>query len=1702
MSRSMKKGKSIPMSLVQQLSIFDQEYFQNITHQTAKELFSPENLALGGLTDSIPSLRPYFRILPSTVIVPAGNKGKLIANLNAIKTAKLIRAQNRKATPEEQAELVQYTGWGGLSSFWDKDGYSACLVAREFAEEVDEHYLKWAKQYGKLRLEVDEVLTKNEIEQAERSTVNAFYTSREIVTAMWQALNGFGFKGGNILEPAAAIGHFYGLMPTQIRDKSTLTAVEKDTVSAQILEALYPEVSVFNSGFEDCHFENNSFDLVIGNVPFGDFKVYDSQNKDLSGFNIHNYFIGRSARLIRPGGLLALITTAGTLDASGKAFRQKLFDEGIELAGAIRLPSSTFEANAGTEVTTDILLFQKKQGLERRFLNNTYLQTATIRTIPALEEEGEVKSIRINEYFADRPVMMIGKMFFAGEVGKGGLYSDDRQTLFLDNQDDFQPLLEKALQALPTNIFTAISRNPLSELGKDAVSRSHVFNAVVRIKGRSFIQSMIIREYDNLKLLFRELLDAEIKGEPDEVAEPLRERLNRAYDKFVWSFGHLTRNRYLQFLETWDPQFSSVQSLEFVEREPGNANKVVVTKSAILEGRVYPLNPIPEQVETVADALQLSMYIKGGINLEYMAGKLNRSTNEVESELISSELAFREPSTLNLVDRDTYLSGNVRKKIEVALSVCVEQPAFSVNVRALEKVLPTSIPLALITFQLGSVWIPTQIIEEFIYKTLEITTKVDYNSIAAEYHLENKNAYSVKNNALGTSERKAIDLIEAALNSRSVVVMKTIYVHGDKREVKDVEATSQAVQAQEALQELFTDFVRDNYAEKIEKEFNQQFNSYVLKTYHKPNVAHYPGANKEIFLRQHQFRGVERIKDQDTLLAHVVGSGKSFTMISAVMELKRLGYINKAVVAVQNSTVDDFYKAWKSLYPSSIIYAPDKADLELKNRARFLQRIATNNFDGIILPNSFLKMIPDDPIDEETLIANELAQVTAKLLNLSKSSKKHKQTVKTINKKKLAIEAKRKEQRDRKLDNILNFGQLGVDFLALDEAHTKKRLGFTTHRRGIKGIDTEGSQDALQALTKCLTIQRKGGRVVLATGTPISNTMAEAWTMLRFIAAERLAEMNLTTFDQFAGTFGKVIPSFELSASGQFKCVDRFAKFVNVGQLSKLYRSYVDVVLNEDIDEFKRDKTLPLKKNGDYTRIIIPQTDGVASELSRIRAELKWYERLSGEQKKENSHIPLVMFGQAKKATLDIRLLDVNNPDEEGSKVNVAVQQILTKYKQTNRYKGTQLVFSDSYQSPSAKEPFIDEDGQIPNPNYGKTRFNLFEDIKAKLIAAGVPECEIAIVPADAKKREPVFMKVRTGEIRVMMGTSERMGVGVNVQERLAAAHYLDAPNLPTNFEQRDGRIERQGNLHAVWNEPIEIFTYGVEKTLDATAYGRLAIKKKFINQLLKGTIDSDTIGDISSEDDFASMTFDQMMATLSGSQYALLYTAKNHELTRLGQQKKNWQRGLIDAQWHVDKAKREIEFHTSRLPQLELESELIKSKFGDQSISHVEVNGELFTEGWTGAVENYTLDLKARAKRGATELAKGTIKVNGITIGLQGGLVNYDLDGRPLFGIDYSWGLTLKGSVLNGPGLIISLRSAVNRVMEAPDESKEVINHYQKVHKEFSFKLNQPFKGEELLKSLKEEVEGLKRVMEQETNENGNPNESALEKAMQEMPA
>jgi len=2081
-----------PATPGQQLSLF--EVFLSIAPR--QQGTQPgDNPDLTGLSQIL----PFFQLLNETT--PSGELTRIRANLAAIQQCRAIQDAGRAATSKEWQELSQFSGWGALAGLWDETAHAIESVADMNAEQH-----RWHNRYKTLRQQADAVMNADECERASSSSLSAFYTQSALITPIWELLQKIGFTGGHILDPGAGSGNFIGAMPAKLRAASRITAVEKDPLSAAILSQLYPDVITHASGLENAPLLNESFDLIVGNIPFGDFKVFDAAEREWSKHPIHNYFIGKASRLAAPGGLVCLITSMGTLDQSSKAFRLQLDAARMELLGAIRLPSCTFEKSAGTEVTTDVLLFQKRpEGTARTGLAQSFVNTATLRTDepPASEDEqidgvGIMPSIEVNQYFTEHPDMMLGEMNFASAVGKGGLYRGDRQTLFLENSSELFPRLNTAVDVLSQQLPDVARRfgTDARNAGPDrATHEQHPQLAeTIKIHGRLWNKQSIYRSYLKLKNLFFDLLKAE-QSQPDAVCTPIRDELRAEYTFFTGCYGRLSSNRALNWIEDIDGQFLSVQALEITK--PGPDGKPLTTESTILHERVFGAENLVTRVDGIEDGLHLSLFNRGRIDLTYISQLTGKAAGQVSHYLLSKALVFADPQQPgHLIEAGAYLSGNVREKLDQLQNRLIDEPELQVNADALIAVLPMSRPLSLISFQLGANWLPLDCLTDWIQTVLAIRVKLTYSEKKAAYTVQNLTGYSAVNQAQGTRERSGLELIEAALNQRSIVIVKTVWVEGSKREVKDIEAMSNAIQQQESLQERFVEWASEQYGPAIETAFNDRFCAEVARKYPLPNRSHYPGASADITLRDHQFSAVERAKEDNGMLAHGVGTGKTWVMITAAMELIRLGKISKAMMAVQNSTVADFSNAWRALYPAAIIYQPTKADLQASNRKRFLQRIATNRFDGIVIPQSFLKLIPDDAAVEEELIRAELGRIdiddneddqSAEAVGARRSGK---QRIKAVNKLKAKIEARRYEQASRKTDQMLNFSQLGIDALFLDECfpyqtpiltnegwlgigdivtqkrkvnvlsfrkekgifewkpvvnwlekplkkrlvtithsqgsvvctedhriwtledgyvkagqlnknhhayftpvrmvphqpgetqqksvlqpelfngvqthpagagrtnrlactastpqrlpaqgdpakqtnrpdaplqmvpagsgqiqakkilqqnllsglpecagqgagnvsgavsthekgscsrvqssgpfradagkqpdeqpgirsqngsiaqrthllsegrkwaaneateavmpgvgttgrkhgmgnpdstregqisftaqplqgryrhssnsvghrggrritqveevevsrqtqngnigcvrvegvtvherasesgtgftdsesdrvydltvaenhnyfaggilvsncHKYKRMGFYTSRYQIKGIDTAGSQDAFQAMVKCRTILNKSGKVWLATGTPISNTMAEAWTMLRFTDSDRLEKLGLSTFDQFCGTFCKVVPVFELTTSGNFKTVERLAQFVNVAQLSAIYRQSVDVVMNDEVREFQSGELLPTLKlqpaerpetqPGEqpeaeprpapgYTRTLLTQTEGVKTELAEIRATLRWFENLSGGDKRKHCHIPLVMYGRAKKATLDIRLLDPSAPDEEGNKTSAASREIFRIYTETSDVNGTQLVFCDVFRSSASVGSDEDEAGGVT------PQFNLFDEITRKLVAMGIPADQIAQVPADKNKREPIFEKLRAGIIRVALGSSERMGIGVNVQERLAAVHHLDAPNRPTDFEQRNGRLIRQGNLFAAWKRAVEIVTYGVEKTLDATSYGRLAIKQKFINQVLRGGSELETMTDVGDDDEFSAMNFEQMMATLSGSQTALVYTAKNHELTRLGQQKKAWQRGLMNAQTITEQARQRVSILTGLIPRLGMEAEVVNAKFAACPVEgECQIEGDLIKtlafdgvsysdrKEWGQPLERYLARVKSAARRHHSTSSAALLTINGLDLALSGELTGYeDHSNRAIYSVNYSWGANLKGQINNGFSLTTSLRAAVNRTLKATDIAKEQLTRARQQIEAFDQTLNQPFKKQAQLDHLTALVAGLKRVLESEAQQ------------------
>lgn len=1517
-------------------------------------------------------------------IVPNGETAKIRANIKAIKLAKSLEKKNKNATPAEKKILAQYVGWGGLAPVFKNETWNKV----------------WNDKYGEFAKQLKELITPEELRAAKESTINAHYTDRSVIDAMWKMVERMGFKGGRILEPAGGIGHFFGLMPESISSKSTLRGVELDKISGLIFSKLYPQARIDVSGFEEMHDAPNSYDLTISNVPFAGIHVHDSLNKDISKeFTLHNYFIAKSIRLLKPGGVGAFITTSSTMDNEGQGAKFRAWvnsPEGgnADLIDAIRLPNNAFKENAGTEVTTDVLFFRKRDGNIKHPQAKKFLVNGDYGEAKGKDKEdnsqywnkkiipGKTITIRVNEFYLDHPDRMLGEMRLAHEVGAGGLYNPDQPTLHAPKGLNVAKRLDEITETIPENIFetklieekpTAYAEEGQSEgeiVTKDGkpyiVSYGELTdpdwndNQVTGVNGKTkYTKAQIVDRYNEIKRVLKSLVIAEATAEStDEQLEKIRKQLNEVYDKYNKDIGQIEENSKTIFLRD-DVDYSLVSSLENSERVVKKGSdgldhfELEITKAGIFTKRMNQPREEPKIAGNIDDALDISFAYRNELDMDYMSTLTGISTEAIKQDLLQRELAYENPLTGIIEDKDNYLSGYVRKKLKQAETAAAKDSKYKTNIEALRKVIPNDIPLLQIQAQLGASWINPKVVQNWIKSVIELDVPVFYNTVTdkwslnvpyqAQYNVKNKNEHSA-------GGKTALDLILAALNQQLVVVYdKESNGSGGYTQVKNESDTAAAQGKVKELKNMFQEAVWDLKGEdatSVIRSYNDLHNAWANKNVTiSENFTHFPGASKHIKLNPHQIIGVKKALAGSTMLAHQVGVGKTFELITISMEMKRLGLAKKPMIVVQKATTSQFVASFRALYPSAKILVPSKKDLEASERKKLFAKIALNEWDAVIIYHDFLTKIPDKP-DRQIAYINErideLEQVSADeevpafgktdnqkaieklkddLQEIQRKDEEYRNpTVKDQAKKAISTRTKLQRQFDRKTDKVLYFEDMGVDALLVDEAHTFKRLGLSTKGGAVKGIDTSGSQKSVSAKLKTRFILENNNQknVIFATGTPISNTMAEAYTMMNYLIPERLKDHGIKTFDDFRTTFGSVDPSLEFTAAGKFKFVDRFAKYINLPELQRLWQSVADVVLTEEVPNLKAGVGTPLIKDGKPTNFYLKMTKSLENKMEEFKDTLERWDKLTGKEKRDLRHIPLVIFNLAKRAAIDVRLVDSKAPDDPGSKTNKVVSEIKRLYDDTNSYKGTQLVFSDMIQSSDGK-------------------FNLHEDIKQKLVKQyGIPESQVQLISdhdSDAK-REKLFEKVNSGEVRIVIGSTDKLGIGVNVQERLRAVHHIDAPARPMDYEQRNGRLLRQGNLHLNMGIPVEVLTYGVEKTLDATAYQRLDIKQKFIHQMMKKGISIERTLE-EEDEDMAGGNFAQIMANLSGSQYAILHISETLKLQQAEMDKRNFQRKQIEAQEQkrqneysienekrrIEEAKETLKFFNKNLPVHELTS-------------------------------------------------------------------------------------------------------------------------------------------------------------------------------------
>lgn len=1421
-----------------------------------------------------------FVITDEDAIGEGGAKTKFRNNMAAIRLLKQLQAEDRAATRAEQAVLAKYVGWGGIPQAFGRDN-----------SEVSKG---WDKEVAELK----EALTADELAAAASSTRNAHYTSPEIVQSMWSIAKRFGFQGGRVLEPSVGSGNFFGLMPTDLRSASQMTGVELDRITGGIAQKLYPQANIAAPvGFQDFSAPDNYFDLAIGNPPFGREGIYDATRRKISGFSIHNYFFAKSIDTVKPNGVLAMVVTNRLLDSVGDKARQYIADRS-EFLGAIRLPNDAFMANAGTAVTTDIIFLRKlKDGEQPKGERWMDVKQYT-------DKDG--KQVPLNEYFIRNPEMMLGDF-----GAYGSMYSPDDPALVAREGQDTPALMAEAINRLPQQFMDAPTAEPTRETISPSRDISSVKVGSVFEQGGQVFERRedMLNEQQAAPVTFASdkakervlgmigVRDALVQVRSlqlsdtatDKQIEAARTELNKVYDAFVKANGPLNVDANKRLMRD-DPSWPQIAALEdnfdkgispAVAKSTGEKPRAPsARKAAIFTKRTQSPYQPPQKATSAKDALVTSLSERGRVDLDYMAGLYGKTPDAITKEL--GDLIYKNP-VAGWETREQYLSGNVKKKLAEAIEAAKADPAMNANVEALRAVQPIDIEAVDIDVKVGAQWIPADVMEDFIRAVTEAgKAKAIYNPVNAQWTITADNVPASAQTQWSTDRVRVNAVLEAAANQKQIQVYDQ---HYDGTRTLNTAATTSANEKVERVKAEWKRWVWDNDArrDRLARIYNDTFNTDVSRDFDGSHLS-FPGkvGDDIITLRPHQANAVWRmVQSGTTLLDHVVGAGKTFTMIAGIMEMRRMGLANKPMLVVPNHLVGQWGVDFIKLYPGANILVATKKDFEKDNRKRMFARIATGDWDAVIVAHSSFGKVEVEPEFQERFIKQQISDMDTSIAAMRAAEGKGSRNVKQIEKQKAALEEKLKRLFDTGAkDDNLYFSELGVDAVFLDEAHEFKNLGFSTGMQRVAGLgNPTGSQKAADLFMKVQSVlKRTGGRnVVFATGTPISNTMAEMYTMQRYLDYDTLKAQGIAHFDAWAKTFGEVVTDWELSPSGQYKMNSRFAKFVNMPELMQRYQSFGDVINRDDINRqlAEQGKKLPVPKvkGGKPENVIVPRSDDQAQYIGvpmtyddgrevYPESSLIWRSENLPKKAEKGADNMLKIMSDARKAALDMRLIDPSYPDNPNSKVNVAADNIKSIYDQWDKDKGTQLVFIDlsTPKGAAAKEAAAlqelvkaaeqgDEaaqeklDAMSPDELLAleSGKFSVYDDLKAKLIAKGIPEKEIAFIH-DAnteQQKEDLFGKVRSGRVRVLFGSTAKMGAGMNVQDRLVALHHLDAPWRPSDLEQREGRIIRQGNaLYEADPENFEVSIqrYATKQTLDSRMWQTIEAKARFIEQVRKGS--------------------------------------------------------------------------------------------------------------------------------------------------------------------------------------------------------------------------------------------------------------------------
>ncbi len=1343
-----------------------------------------------------------------------GAKTKCRANIEAIQLLKYLERNGFQASPEQQDVLSRYVGWGGIP------------------EVFDESKSEWSKEYAELKA----LLTPEEYEAARGSTLNAHYTSPAVIRAIYEAVGSMGFEGGRILEPSMGVGNFFGLLPESMAN-SRLYGVELDSITGRIAKQLYPEANITVAGFETTN-RPGFFDLAVGNVPFGQYQVHDPEY-DRLGFSIHNYFAAKMLDQVRPGGIVAFVTSRYTLDAKDESVRRYLAERG-EMLGAIRLPNNAFRANAGTDVVSDIIFLQRRE--------------APATELPEWVHVGTTpEGFTVNRYFLDHPEMVLGT-----PSAESTQYGRQDYTVAPIEGADLSELLHEAVQ----NIHGEYTERDVEEaentdiLPADPDVRNYSFTLVdgevyYREGGIMVRQSVSAAMTERIKGLMelrdctRRLIQLQTEDASDAEIAAEQQRLNQLYDAYTAKHG-LISNRENKRAFSDDSSYYLLCSLEILDED----GKLERKADMFTRRTIQPRRPV-EHTETAAEALAVSLNELGRVDIAYMSRLCGRDTSSANEKSqprrstnpspgaasytatdsnssipaenkdvnsIAAELSgviFRVPGTERYVTADEYLSGNVRVKLREAEAAAKDDASYSINVEALKAAQPRELTASEIDVRLGATWIEPRYIEQFMVETFQPTywasrsMSVNYSPYTSEWRIEGKSAVSATDvnafSTYGTSRISAYKILENTLNLRDVRIYDKIEdADGTERRVLNVKETTLAQQKQQVIKDAFRDWLwKDaDRRQTLVAKYNELFNSTRPREYDGSHLT-FPGMNPEIELREHQRNAIARILyGGNSLLAHEVGAGKTFTMAAAAMEAKRLGLCRKPMFAVPNHLTEQWASEFLRLYPSANVLVATKKDFEPANRKKFCARIATGDNDAVIIGHSQFERIPVSQERQERLLRSEIEEITEGINQLKRSSGER-FSIKSMEKTKKSLEAKLKKLLDSPKDDVVTFEELGVDRLFVDEAHSYKNLYYHTKMQNVAGLSSAEAQKSSDMYMKCRYMDELTGSrgIVFATGTPVSNSMTELYTMQRYLQHDTLERLGLGHFDSWAANFGETVTALELAPEGTgYRARTRFSKFFNLPELMNLFREVADI------------------KTADQLMLPTPEVvyHNEVSQPTEIQRKL--VQELSERATKVHARMVdpsednmLAITNDGRKLGLDQRVVNPLLPDEPGTKVNKCVDNVFRIWQDGAGEKLTQLIFCD-----------------LSTPGKG---FNIYDDIKTKLISRGVPESEIAFIHAadtDMKKKE-LFAKVRSGNVRVLLGSTAKMGAGTNVQDRLVALHDLDAPWRPGDLEQRKGRIARQGNM----NETVHVYRYVTEQTFDSYIWQTLENKQRFISQIM-----------------------------------------------------------------------------------------------------------------------------------------------------------------------------------------------------------------------------------------------------------------------------